>query len=204
MAQSVSRTLLYHIFVALSFFLSKTNGQGAVPFPVDRIKEVKFNGGVAGASTFYTSDWLPDEAFRFNQPEGQGWHSGPHEGPSQTLPVMIWYDFKSSGVQPAEVSFQPAQSGNTLQKAPSSYQFVGSNDSVCDLYATWTILCEDLSDREWRSINEIKYCKVKSEIREKFRCLGLRVLNNRYGDGWVALRNIRMWEKIDSAGRVEL
>jgi len=189
--------------VAPLFHLSEVFGQVAVPFPVDRIKEVKFAGGVAGASTHYSINWLPDEAFRFDQPVAQGWHTGPEGGPPQTLPVMIWYDFKSSGIQPAEVSFQPSQAGEYVQRAPTSYQFVGTNDAVCDLYATWTVLCEDLSDRQWRSITEVKYCKVKPEVREKFRCLGLRVLNNRHGDGWVSLRNIRMWERVDSVGRVE-
>ena len=86
------------------------------------------------------------------------------------------------------------------------YQFVGSNDATCNDDATWTVLCEDLSDRAWRNEWEVRYCKVKAEISEKFRCLGFRVLANRRTDGWTSLRNIRMWERIkdEITGKEEL
>ena len=104
-----------------------------------------------------------------------------------------------------QVSFQPAQKGAATQRAPTSYQFVGSNDAVCNDAAIWTVLCEDLTDRAWRNFWEVRYCKVKPEIREKFRCLGLRVLANRDSNGWTTLRNIRMWERIESnEGKDEL
>ena len=96
-----------------------------------------------------------------------------------------------------QVSFQPAQPGGAAQGAPSSYQFVGSNDAVCNDAAIWTVLCEDLSDRAWRNEYEVRYCKVKPEMTEKFRCLGIRALANRRNDGWTSIRNIRMWERID-------
>ena len=101
-----------------------------------------------------------------------------------------------------QVSFQPAQKGKYLQRAPTSYQFVGSNDNICNDAATWTVICEDLTDRAWRNEWEVKYCKVKPEMKEKFRCLGLRILANR-GDGWTTLRNIRMWERIESIDDVK-
>ena len=93
-----------------------------------------------------------------------------------------------------------------MQGTPTSYQFVGSNAAVCNDDSTWTILCEDLSDRVWRNDHEVRYCKVKPEIVGKFRCLGIRVLANRRTDGWTSLRNIRMWERISSNGqeKVEL
>ena len=105
-----------------------------------------------------------------------------------------------------QVSLQPAQTGGATQGAPSSYQFVGSNDAVCNDAATWTVLCEDLIDRPWRNEWEVKYCKVKPEMKEKFRCLGLRVLANRRSDGWTSLRNVRMWERIETnrGGKEEL
>ena len=105
-----------------------------------------------------------------------------------------------------QVSLQPAQTGGATQGAPSSYQFVGSNDAVCNDAATWTVLCEDLTDRAWRNEWEVRYCKVKPEMKEKFRCLGLRVLANRRGDGWTSLRNVRMWERIETnrGGKEEL
>ena len=84
-----------------------------------------------------------------------------------------------------------------MQGAPSSYQFVGSNDATCNDDSVWTVLCEDLSDRAWRNHWEVRYCKVKPEMSEKFRCLGIRALANRRTDGWTSLRNIRMWERIE-------
>jgi len=164
------------------------------PFPVYRMKEVKFTGGVAGATNEYSNDWRAELAFIPQTPVEKGWHTGPKSGPALNLPVMIWYDFKSDGVRPSEVSFQPAQ--KEVTKSPTSYQFVGSNDAVCNDDSVWTILCEDLSDRTWRNDWEVKYCKVKPEITEKFRCLGIRILANRHKDGWTHARNIRVWEKI--------
>ena len=96
------------------------------------------------------------------------------------------------------MSFQPAQkSAVGIQGPPTSYQFVGSNDAVCNDAATWTVLCEDTSDRAWRSVWEVRYCKVKPEMTEKFRCLGIRALANHRSDGYVSLRNIRMWRRIE-------
>ena len=96
------------------------------------------------------------------------------------------------------MSFQPAQENGATQGAPSSYQFVGSNDAACNDNSTWTVLCEDLSDREWRNYWEVRYCRVKPEMTEEFRCLGIRGLVNRRTDGAMSLRNIRMWERIEA------
>ena len=98
-----------------------------------------------------------------------------------------------------QVSLQPAQKG-AVNGAPSSYQFVGSNDAVCNDAATWTVLCEDTSDRPWRSVWEVRYCRVKPEMTEKFRCLGIRALANHRADPhcWISLRNIRMWQRIEA------
>ena len=98
-----------------------------------------------------------------------------------------------------QVSLQPGQNGKWLQGAPSSYQFVGSNDETCNGASVWTVLCEDLSDRAWRNEFEVRYCKVKPEMAaEKFRCLGIRALVNHRSDGWMSIRNIRMWERIET------
>jgi len=174
----------------------------SLPFPVYRTREVKFTGGVAGATSFYNNNWRPENAFVHNDP-GKGWHVGP-PGKPPGPPAMVWYDFKSAGIRAAEVSLQPAETGKAMQGAPSSYQFIGSNDANCNNDATWTVLCEDLNDRAWRDQWEVRYCRVKPETREKFRCLGIRVLNNRRGDGWISIRNIRMWERIESSQKDEL
>jgi len=167
------------------------------PFPIYRIKEVKFEGGVAAATSDHGTSWLPARAFMKQMKIDNGWHAGQASGVSQTLPQSIWYDFKTISVRPAELSFMPAQSNaNAMQGAPSAYQFIGSNDKVCDGDATWTVLCEDISDTAWRNYWEVRYCKVKPENSEKFRCLGIRAMKNRRTDGWTSIRNIRMWELI--------
>lgn len=189
------------------FFLLMTSSMGGesanAPFPVYRIKEVKFAGGVPGASSQYSDSWVPEKAFEIQSAGTSGWQT---HGSARSLPVMIWYDFKSEGIRPSEVSFQPAGGGSYLQGTPTSYQFVGSNDAICNDDATWTILCEDLSDRQWRNDWEVRYCKVKPEVSEKNRCLGIRVLANRRGDGYTSLRNIRMWAIVEDkmSGKEEL
>ena len=35
-----------------------------------------------------------------------------------------------------------------MNEVPLKYQFVGTNDSHCNEYSPWTILCEDLEDDE--------------------------------------------------------
>ena len=79
---------------------------------------------------------------------------------------------------------------------------MGTNDAVCNDASVWTVLCEDLSDRAWRNEHEVRYCKVKPEMRaEKFRCLGIRALANRRNDGWMSFRNVRMWERIETRAK---
>lgn len=169
-------------------------GNEEVPFPENRMTEIMFSGGVPDATNqFDNSHWTPQNGFRRGMPVGNGWHSGPSGNPPP-LPLYVWYDFKSEGFRPAEVSFQPTHEKQP-NRAPSSYQFVGTNDAVCNDDSIWTLLCEDLSDREWRNHFEVRYCKVKPEVRTKFRCLGIRLLVVRQ-DGWAGLRNIRMWQRI--------
>ena len=94
----------------------------------------------------------------------------------------------------AQMSIQPAQTGAAMQGAPSQWQVVGSNDVNCDDDSNWTVLCEDLSDRKWRSTYEVRYCRMPQN-KQEFRCVGIRVLNNFRSDGWTSLRNIRLWEQ---------
>ena len=63
---------------------------------------MKFVGGVPSASNYYDNNWRPEEAFKQNH-AGKGWHSGPSGPAAPRLPLMIWYDFKSRHVRPAEV-----------------------------------------------------------------------------------------------------
>jgi len=163
---------------------------------------VDFDGGVAGATHTWDNNWLPANAFRKNRPVDKAWHSGKS---GSNFPIMIWYDFKSRSIDVAEMSFQPGQSkAEYLGKTPTSYQFVGSNDKVCNDSATWAVLCEDLSNRPWTRYSEVRYCKVKPEVKKKFRCFGIRVLNNRVTSGQTNMRNIRFWERIVNTQKDEL
>jgi len=189
------------------FRLAK-NKRSCVKGDID-LKEVEFSGGVAEATNYLDMKWVPSNAFKRQTRVGTGWHIGKpfHINEPTSLPVLIWYDFVSRKVVPSELSFQPAESGGATQGAPSSYQFIGSNAINCDDDSEWTILCEDLSDRIWRSQFEVRYCKVNQTLisdaspeQRGFRCLGIRALKNRRGDGWTSIRNIRMWKEIDIGG----
>jgi len=197
--------LLFAITLLTAAYLSVADQYVAPILPsVYRMKEVKFTDGDAGATNYYSPGTMPLKAFIPRSPiDSNMWHtgSGSSSGSPPDLPVMIWYDFKSRSIRPEAVSFQSAQAAANLQRGPTSYQFVGSNDAVCNDDSTWTVLCEDLSDRAWRNRWDVKRCKVKPEITEEFRCLGLVVLSSR-GDGWVTLRNIRMWERIEARAKI--
>jgi len=162
------------------------------------IKEVKFYGGDEGATSFLDNNhaWMANVGFEERMPINKGWHVGQVKGKREAMcpPVMIWYDFKTRHVKPAEMSIQPAQTGAAMQGAPSQWQVVGSNDVNCDDDSNWTVLCEDLSDRKWRSAYEVRYCRMPQN-KQEFRCVGIRVLNNLRSDGWTSLRNIRLWEQ---------
>ena len=81
------------------------NSFNPTPFSVRRIKEVKFFGGVADATAFLDHNWMPEEGFQKQMAYNNGWHVGPIKGPRQAmnLPVMVWYDFKTRKISPAEV-----------------------------------------------------------------------------------------------------
>lgn len=187
-----------YIFVLMGFFVLLPEGilsdSMIAPFPDWQIKEMSITGGSAGASSYYSDHWRPENGFKINQAPENGWHIGAASR-LDSLPHMIWYDFKQPFV-PAEISFQAAQANaNSVQGTPTMFQFVGSNDAVCNDSSSWSILCEDLSDKSYRNVHEARYCKVKPEISRKFRCLGLRILANKRSDGWTSLRNIRIWER---------
>jgi len=170
----------------------------ADPFPVRVIKEVPTTHGKAGASSSWRNQpWAnPENALR--QDIKEGWASGIFSSDVRTpLPHLIWYDFPAEkAFIPAEVSFRPRQAGTTLY-APTKWQFVGTNDLTCDEKAAWAILCEDLSGAGYKSQGDIKFCSVSERINRKYRCLGVRILQN--GNGVESgLQSLRFWEKIIS------
>lgn len=192
--------MTFHLKVDLVIYLAVLVSVAAALDTAYSIKEVKFIGGESGGDGgALDSRWVPATAFKARAPIDSGWHVGPNPtGPNQatSLPVIIWYDFKTRHFIPAEVSLQPAQpDADALQGAPSMWQLVGSNDIQCNEDSNWTVVCEDLSDKKWRSIHEVRYCRVKPEMEQSFRCFGIRILNNLRTTGWASLRNVRLWER---------
>ena len=107
------------------------------------------------------------------------------------------YDFPlEKAFVPAEVSFRPRQIGNTAH-APTKWQFVATNDAACDQNAAWAILCEDLSGAGYKSQGDIKFCSVPIQFNTKFRCFGIRILQNTNGIE-AGLQSLRFWEKVGS------
>ncbi len=128
--------------------------------------EVRFTNGTAGASS-HNHDGVRTENGFVIKDRNKLWASGPQE----RLPVFIWYDFKNRQIIPTRISFHPrrdttvSQTWNSMDFAkrltPTKFQFVGSNDAVCNRNSTWTILCKDLSGNQIASQNETRQCRVE-------------------------------------------
>jgi len=167
----------------------------ALKVPV--IREVEIVGGVAGASSSWsTGDWSnPENAFK--QDLRDGWSSAKFASNRYyPFPHMIWYVFPPhQAFIPAEVTFRPTQGGGAKDHAPRNFQFVGSNEPGCNATSPWAILCEDRSFSDYNSAGDIKGCVVSEKIKTKFCCLGLRILANSNGQE-ATLQAMRFWEKI--------
>ena len=174
-------------------------------------REVRIMDGRAGASSFYDETWNPENAF---MPDTLfGWHAGPRGVIPKPFPVFIWYEFRDA-VTPAEISFRPRQDcasgvgvSNARSRAaaatcatltPTKFQFVGSNDQICDDFSAWTVLCEDFADEAFASMRETRFCAADpARIADtQFRCLGLKIFGTKNVDGWTSLNNIRIWERV--------
>ena len=126
------------------------------------------------------------------------WHSVRNPG----MPQFIWYDFRVRRFSPARISFHPRRdrpnpkAQSLKEQTPTKFQFIGSNDAVCDRNSAWTVLCEDLSGEPVASRNENRECRVDGQQPE-FRCLGLKILavHRLYvGSGnFSTLSGIRIW-----------
>ena len=123
---------------------------------------------------------------------------------SSTISRKFWlidcrYDFpEGKAFVPAEVSFRPRQDIPTgWQHSPTKWQFVGTNDATCNQNSAWAILCEDLSGAGYKTNNDIKFCSVPLHLNRKYRCLGIRILQNT--NVWeTGLQSLRFWEKVES------
>merc|ERR1712168_846911 len=168
---------------------------GALKVPV--IREVEIVGGVAGASSSWSTGAWSDPENAFKQDLRDGWSSARFASNRYyPFPHMIWYVFPPHlAFIPAEVTFRPTQGGGAKDHAPRNFQFVGSNEPGCNATSPWAILCEDRSFSDYNSAGDIKGCVVSEKIKTKFCCLGLRILANSNGQE-TALQAMRFWEKI--------
>ena len=97
-------------------------------------------------------------------------------------------------------AFAEISGGMWKQKTPSTFQFIGSNDAVCNKDSEWTVLGE-VVDRKVKTLDEVFTCDVRSEVYEsfpcqKFRCLGIKVMKvpeKNGGKYYATLDNFRMW-----------
>ena len=167
------------------------------------LKELQFVGGNYGASSKYSTSYPVKNAFVRNA--DVYFHSGKdangNGAQSVPFPHLIWYEFKSA-VLPGRVSFRPRQDTGCGAKGywcgATKWQFIGTNDEVCDENSAWTILCEDLSGKPFERPRQSKYCEVASSVHGAFKCLGISVLDSSYAGSYscVSISGVRMWERM--------
>ena len=156
-----------------------------------------------GSSSIHTNS---KAEWAFQRTSNACWHSG-HDanGAGEAVipfPHLIWYDFKSP-IVPGRVSFRPRHDtacGNAgYWCGATKWQFIGTNDEICDEYSAWTILCEDLSGKHFERSRQSKYCEVGIEIKGAFKCLGISVLDSSFAGTYscVSMSGIRMWKRVE-------
>jgi len=164
------------------------------------LKEVKFEGGKAGSSSLFSTykGRKPDNAFIDNEIT---WWSGKNKegkGEYQSFPHLMWYDFDKQ-IVPGEVGIGRS---TAKKQSPIMWDFIGSNDSECNKYSAWTILCSDRSGKPFPGGKfGMKYCAADEKMKASYRCLGIRVLNVDGDDRdvpMVQIRLIRMWANVSS------
>ena len=96
-----------------------------------------------------------------------------------------------------KVSFYPADSEYGINQMPQKFQFIGSNDEVCDARSTW--LCSPWNQKVESVINfdETRGCEISDGSGApfpgfKFRCLGIKIFQAGLA---TAVRGIQMWKK---------
>ena len=164
---------------------------------------MEFVDGKAGtsskANTNATAD--PENAFKRDL---ASWTSGKNAmglGPkNMPFPHLIWYDFVNRRVSPIRVSLRADQNGGDSANntswfnGPTKWQFIGSNDDICNEKSSWTTLCEDLSGEKLKRKTEIKLCHVTGTTAA-FQCLGISVLDApNESESKAIISTIRMWE----------
>jgi len=117
-------------------------------------------------------------------------------------PQMLWCQFDDPKV-PAGVTFLPCQSSKCDKHLHvTKWQFVASKDSICNENSPWVVICEDLSGTGFKGTHQGKGCFAGKEVQEKYRCIGIRVLEGNYDFGKYytnddfIITNINMYEKV--------
>ena len=170
------------------------------------ISEVEINGGSANATSFWIESFKPDYAFSRGNAHA-GWSSSTKPKYSGIFPQMVWYDFgKGNSFVPARVTFRGEINCNTdrcKSQVPAVWEFVGSNDDVCNTSGNWTVLCQDLSDTKPQKILDTKFCDVEGvdQDQREYRCLGINVI--RAHDTLTCLSNARMWKYVIQKGETK-
>jgi len=166
--------------------------------PTLALVEVEIKDGSAHATSEYTVPWTADKAFSVGH--NVAWHSkhDPITSKYERFPILVWYEFPAENTFiPGQVSFRGRQdTAKAILQTPKQWQFIGSNDSRCGKFGTWTVLCEDRSNYDGPNVGWTKYCDVDEKINKKYRCLGIKILNNKQEAGVASLRDVRMWKKV--------
>ena len=143
------------------------------------VKEIEIKDGIAGSSG-YSSDGKP--VYAFNNVTGY-WLS--EEGIN--FPKMIWYQFPKFFI-PAELTFV---------SEVRRFQFVGTNDDVCNEKSSWTMLSQDFDSEAKEFGFLVKVLQVPALYGKSYQCLGLRLFDKgRDMDGIVSVGNVRMWQQV--------
>jgi len=121
---------------------------------------------------------------------------------AMNCPQMLWCEFDDPKV-PAGITFLPSQnSGDANQFHVTKWQFVASKDYICNKNSPWEVICEDLSGTGYKGSKQGKGCFAGKEVQEKYRCIGIRVLEGNYDFGKYytnddfIITNINMYEKV--------
>jgi len=191
-------------FVLIYLAMSVASSSAVNPFPNRVLKQLRFVGGTYGASSMAAGS---KAELAFQRTTNTYWHSGQDasgQGESAIpFPHLVWYKF-ASPIVPGRVSFRPRHDsgcGSTgYWCGATKWQFIGTNDEICDEYSAWTILCEDLSGKHFERPRQSKYCEVERNVIGAFKCLGISVLDSSYDSthSCVSVSGIRMWQRVES------
>jgi len=195
----------------ITLFVVGASSSVVDPFSNRVLKELQFVGGSYGASSKYQPTASVENAFKHDVDTLL--HTGRDANGNGDLavpfPHLIWYDFKM-GVLPGRVSFRPRNDKSCGDRGfwcgATKWQFIGTNDEVCDENSAWTILCEDLSGRPFERPRQSKYCEVEKSVQGAFRCLGISVLDSSYEADYscVSISGIRMWKRVANFETMQL